>query len=364
MATPPTPASPLSEPPIKRAWKTILAWIAGITAVLGFFGTLTGTFQKVTGHFTHHKLLDTQVSLAQAQAQQEQYPQALQTLAATLKDDSHYAPALDAQLTIAEKWVENFNVESGPGQDPKAIAAIWLDQLFPIFDAAVLRLQGPSLADTQAHRGWTHWLNRKIAQRESGDLAMQDLQAALATDPNNVYANAFLGNILITLQRLSEAQPHFDTAVASGKDRPLVRRFQLGALIFDSEPGACAATYKVANAMRQGNEPLAVDRKHDILSWCVPFDSASHTMRTESLSALSRDDAWQTYLWLEQSSADAPDLRELKRKFVQALLTEIAGDDISALPQFRAIQNDKAARFTALDTAIPDEIQRLTAKKK
>jgi tetratricopeptide (TPR) repeat protein len=364
MATPPTPASPLSEPPIKRAWKTILAWIAGITAVLGFLGTLTGTFHKLTDPFTHHKLLDTQVTLAQNQAKQDEYPQALQTLAATLKDDSHYAPALDAQLAIAEKWVENFRVESGPGQDPKPIAAAWLDQLFPIFDAAVLRLNGPQLADAQAHRGWTHWLNKKIAQRESGELAMQDLQAALATDPNDVYANAFLGHILITLQRLSEAQPHFDTALTTGKERTLVRRFQLGALTFDSEPGACAAAYEVANAMRQGNEPLGVDRKHDILSWCVPFDSASHSMRTESLSAVPRDDAWQTYLWLEEGSTDAPDLRELKHKFVQALLTEIAGDHAAALAQFRAMQNDKAARFTALDTAIPDELQRLTTKRK
>jgi len=365
MATSPTPASSPIDPPIKRAWKTILAWIAGITAVLGFIGTMTGTFHTITEHFTHHKVLDEQITLAQNQAKQEEFPQALQTLAAVLKTDPHYAPALDAQLAIAEKWVENFHVESGPGQDPKPIAATWLDQVFSVFDAAVLRLKGSQLADVQAHLGYAHYLNREIALRESGDLGEKNLLAALDTDPTNVYANAMLGNVMLRHHMdLSEALKHFDTAVATGKERPFVRRFQLGQLIFDDEPGAYAAAFKIANTLRLNNEALDPGRKHDILAFSVPMNSATHDIRTEALSAIPRNDAWNTYLWLEESAADTPKFRELKHKFVQAMLTEIAGDNASSLAQFRAIQNDDSARFSALDTAIPNEIERLTARKK
>jgi tetratricopeptide (TPR) repeat protein len=361
MATPPTPA----EPPIKRAWKTILAWIAGITAVLGFIGTLTGTFHKLTDPFTQHKELDAQVTLAQNQAQQDEYPQALQTLAAVLKTDPHDNPALDAQLAIAEHWVENFHVETGPGQNSSSIAAAWLDQVFPVFDAAVLRLKGPQLADAQAHLGYAHYLNQEIAQRESGHLGEKNLFAALDTDPQNVYANAMLGNVMLRHHMdLSEALKHFATAVATGKERPFVRRFQLGQLIFDNEPGAYAAAYKIANSMRLGNETIDVGTRHDIQAFCVDFGPLSHDIRTESLAALPRNDAWQTYLWLEEGSTDEPALHELKHKFIQAMLTEIAGDNAASLTQFRAIQNEKAVQSTVFDESIPDEIKRLSTKKK
>src|ERR1700678_4463562 len=99
-----------SEPPVKRAWTVILAWIGGISAVLGFIGAITGLFGNIQDHFRHNTQVDAQMVVAQSQARQGDYQASVQSYADILKAEPLYRPALDQQLQSTMLWVENYHV--------------------------------------------------------------------------------------------------------------------------------------------------------------------------------------------------------------------------------------------------------------
>src|SRR5208337_4051971 len=137
------------------------------------------------------------------------------------------------------------------------VSAPELDEIFRILDAGLTRAKGSQSADLQAHLGWAHWINQHIAEREFGPAAEQNLRAALLSDPSNVYANAMLGNwMLQNGENFSEAVHFLEVAASTGKERPFVRRLQLGGLINLDQPGARAELVKVANEMRISGEDL------------------------------------------------------------------------------------------------------------
>src|ERR1035438_8126362 len=94
-------------------------------------------------------------------------------------------------------WVENFHITLPEGQNPAEVAGPALDQILMILDAGLTRTKGSETADIRAHIGWAHWLNQHIAEREFGSDAEQNLRAALASDPSNVYANSMFGDWLL-----------------------------------------------------------------------------------------------------------------------------------------------------------------------
>jgi Tfp pilus assembly protein PilF len=355
-------ASPAPEARIKRAWSVIAAWIGGISLVVAFIGTVTGAFSTIRERLHHNTGLDAKIAVAKQQVSQGEYSAALQTYAAILQSDPGYKPAEQAQLATAEEWLRNFHASGLDDKDPKTVAAAYLDQIFPVLDTALTHVQGPAAADVQAHLGWAHWMNRYLAMREFSETAEQDMRTALALDPNNVYAHAMLGNwLLINHRGLAEAMQHFSAAEATGKERPFVRRYELGALYNDEEPGARAAVMKIAHVMQQNKEPLDAERKLNALGFCCNPSSTFRRDRLESFSALAPSDAMQTYLWLDADAQGDPQVQSLKRQFIQAFLTELAGDHDQALRSLRSLRLQvQSAPGTTLDEQIDEEIKALT----
>src|SRR4030095_9674786 len=100
--------------------------------------------------------------------------------------------------------------------------------------------------------GWATFL--KSRDRGEGD-PEPIYRQALTIDPKNVYANIMLAHWLSWNRRpLDDARPYFDAAVASGKERPLVRRLQFAALRNHSSNEADTEVLRIANSMRQQNE--------------------------------------------------------------------------------------------------------------
>ena len=290
---------------VKRGWPVVMAWVGGITALIGLFASLAGGIEWFVNHHKQKAEVETKLALAQAQAKQAEYQASLQTDGDILKADPGYRPALDQQLATAMLWVEDFHVLAQDGQDTAGPAALALDQIFPILDAGLARSKGSPAADIQAHIGWAHWLNQKIAEREFGSTAENDLRAALASDPANVYANAMLGNwILQNGGSLSEATQHLDAAVATGKARPFVRRLQLGALLYLDKKGARAALVKAVTEMRKSGEPLDESSKRRILGFCFDPVAVDSSKLRASLSADPADESRKTYLWLDNMPED------------------------------------------------------------
>jgi hypothetical protein len=235
-----------------------------------------------------------------------------------------------------------------------------LDQIMAILDSALTRSKGSQAADVQAHIGWAHWLNQHIAEREFGPVAEQDLRAALAADPSNVYANGMLGNwMLQNGGNLTEAMQHISIAVSTGKVRPFVRKLQLGGLINLDVKGARAEVVKAANDMRKSGEPLDEGSKTRILGFCFDPIVTDHAELAESLSAVSPDDAWETYLWIDDRPGDTQAQR-VAQDFIKANLLELSGKHQESLQQYRLLQKELENGSWTMRNAVASAIARLS----
>jgi tetratricopeptide (TPR) repeat protein len=326
------------EGEVKKEWPAVISGVGGITALIGLCVSIGGGITWLVNHHRQEAERQAKIALAQAQEQQGDYQGAVATFDGILKEDSLYKPALEGQLTAAMQWVEDFHVIGARTDDDVApMAAKEIDQIMPVLDAGLTRAKGVQMADVEAHIGWAHWLNQGIAEREFGPAAEQNLRATLTLDPNNVYAHAMLGNwILQNHGDFAEAMHHLDAAAATGKARPFVRRLELGGLRYLDVKGARAAQVRVANEMRKGGEPLDEAYKSRIVSFCFEPVVTDHDELTESLSAVPADDAWKTYLWLDDQASG--DYRASVHAFVHASLLEVSGDKAGALAEFRALQ--------------------------
>ncbi len=231
-----------------------------------------------------------------------------------------------------------------------------------ILDAGLSRVAGPQAADVRAHIGWAHWLNY-IDKREFGPAAEQNLRAALAADPSNVYANAMLGNwMLQNGGSFNEAIQHLNAAVSTGKSRPFVRSLQLGGLRSLEVRGARAEIIKAVNDMRKVGEPLDEGLKSRVLGFCCDPVVTNHTELVESLSAVPADDAWQTYLWLDDQPQTEEDSKYQLRKhdFIAANILEISGNRGESLEKYRLLQQELKNQRGSMKNSVDEAVARLS----
>jgi hypothetical protein len=214
--------------------------------------------------------------------------------------------------------------------------------------------------DIQAHIGWAHWLNQHIAEREFGPAAENNLRAALASDPSNVYANAMLGNwMLQNGGSLPEAIQHLDAAIATGKARPFVRKLQLGGLIYLDQKGARAALIKAVTGMRKSGEPLDESQKRRILGFCFDPVVVDYGELEESLTATPPNEIWKTYLWLGNMPEDAQSQSEVN-DFISANLLELAGKRKESLGKYRLLQQQLTNRPGSFKNSVDAAIARVS----
>jgi tetratricopeptide (TPR) repeat protein len=352
-----------AEQGVKRAWPVVMSWVGGATALIGLFASLAG---GVTWFINHHKQQgerQAKMALAQAQAAQGEFQASVQSYGDILKIDPTYRPALDQQLNVTMLWIENFGIPAREDQNAADLSAPALDQIFAILDSGLARAKGSQAADVQAHVGWAHWLNQHIAEREFGPAAERNLRAALVADPSNAYANAMLGNWLLqTGGGFNEAIQHLNTAVATGKARAFVRSLQIGGLIYLDSKGARAELIKAANDMRKAGEPLCDDDKRRIVGFCCDPTVTDHAELVESLSSVPQDDAWNTYLWLDdrQSQGLSRKMQLEVRDFIEANLLEIAGKRQESLEKYRLLQRELLNQGSTMQGSVDAAIARLS----
>jgi tetratricopeptide (TPR) repeat protein len=356
-----------TESRAKRDWGLFMGGIGSISAIIGLCVTIGGGVTWYMTHRNQYAESNAKMALAQAQAKQNEYQASVQTYADILKTDPLYRTALDQQLDQTMVWTENFSVLVPEGQDASAAAAPMLDEIMPILDAGLTRATGTRAADIQAHIGWAHWLNQHVAEREfpPNAPAESDYRAALTTDPSNVYANAMLGNwMTLNGGSLAEAIQHFNSAVATGKARAFVRTLQLAGLEDRDELGARAALMKAVNEMRKDGEPLDAEDKHRALGFCCDPSVTDHAELTESLSAVPADDAWHTYLWLDDQQNTAEDLkhRDIVHDFIAANISEISGDKQKSMDEYRALQEELKNQESTLRDSVDEAIARLSRR--
>jgi tetratricopeptide (TPR) repeat protein len=353
----------LQKPEKASPVKVILSWVGGATAVLGLIGSLSGWFHTFDSHRTQRAQLNVKMAVAQGQLKQGEYHSSVRSYGEILKTDPLYSPAVEGQLDAAMLWVENFQVLGRDGDKAADAAGPLLDEIMPVLDAGLARSKGSRAADVQAHLGWARWLNWHIAEREFSPAAEKNLRAAVELDKSNVYANAMLGNWMLQNNgNFQEAIGHLNTAAATGKARFLVREMQVGGLLHDEVRGARAELVKVVNDMRKNGEALDAGEKHRILGFCYSPGVTNQKELAESLSAVPEDDAWKTYLWLDdvQDEDGAEKTRSLNRDFIYANLLEVSGKRTEALEKYRALQRDPQTRHFSFKDRVADAIKRLS----
>jgi hypothetical protein len=127
------------------------------------------------------------------------------------------------QEDLAMAWVEN--LRHGEGKTFSEVA----EKLTPVMTRGATNATGPRKADLMAHLGWASYLESRDAQ-PSPD-AMAQYRAALAIDPANPYAHAFLGHFLEHQHApMDKVMAEFSAALAASRARPYVRRLQLAAI--------------------------------------------------------------------------------------------------------------------------------------
>jgi Tfp pilus assembly protein PilF len=222
-------------------------WIGAATAVISLILGARQLVTIATDRAQRNRESAEFTALARQQAGRNEFTEAWRSLDRA-EDRSRTQSTDAARLDVAFRWLE----EGRPGPD-QPFSRI-TEAVVPALDRALLDPQHPRRADTLAHMGWATFLKWRETGR--GDPASFYKQA-LEIDPHNVYANTMLAHWLVWQgEPLSAARPYFDAAIASGKERPFVRTFQLAAVRNRNDDAADAELIRVVNSMRQQNESL------------------------------------------------------------------------------------------------------------
>lgn len=351
----------------KKTWPMVMAWVGGITALIGLFASIAGGVTWLVNHHRHTVEYQAKMATAEVETSQKQYQEALNIYREILKGDPLDRPAIDGELSTAMAWVENlhFSLYVPEGKDEDDMSRDALDQLLPVLTSGLARAKEVRVADIQAHLGWAHFLNAKIAQREDDSVAVDDWHAALTKDPTNAYANAMLGNWMLQSDGdFREAVEHLRTAVRTGRARPFVRRLQVGGLLGLDLSGARVEMMRIANEMRKGGEELDLGERHRIAGWCFNPMFMNYQQLVEVLSAVPSEDAWNTYSWLAASSESGTNgSRDFMNEFVHANLLELGGRRDAALEEYRQLERELRDRPGSFQNQVRASIKRLAAPK-
>jgi hypothetical protein len=223
----------------------LIKWIGGATAVISL---ILGARQLVTigtERAARARESAEAVAISRQQAARGEFADAWKSLDRA-EQQSRTAETGAARLEVAFRWLEEARK---PADQPFSSIT---DLVVPALDRALLDQQHPRRADIVAHIGWAMFL--KSRDRGEGDPEPVYRQA-LTIDPKNVYANIMLAHWLLWNRgSVEDARPYFDAAVASGKERPFVRRMQFAALRNRSTIEGDNEVLRIANSMRQQNE--------------------------------------------------------------------------------------------------------------
>ena len=190
------------------------------------------------------------VAVARQQAARGEYAEAWRTL--DLADtQSRSDAAAAARLDVAFRWLEE--ARKPAGQPFSTIT----DVVVPTLDRASLDERHPRRADILAHIGWATFLRSRDTQEGDPTAAYKQ---ALAIDPGNPYANIMFAHWLLwKRQSVDTVRPYIEAALASGKERAFVRRFEIAALSNRSDLASDLELLRISDAMRRQNETPDAD---------------------------------------------------------------------------------------------------------
>ena len=318
-----------SNPPTKDSKGAFLKGVGAVAAVVSLLLALnqfTGVVQNLR---VHHKEFSDAMNSGEQQIEREDYAAAFKSFKRAMELDPIDKRAQQKQTQAAMLWLENVNAN-----DKQSFTDV-ANQLLPVLDSSLTKAKGQLAGDIMAHIAWANFLKYHDGQRE-GVNVNGNLKAALAEDPNNVYAHAMSGHWLLWEgDDINAAETHFKAALATGRVHDYVRGLQLAALENHNSPEHDIEQLRVADEMRKAGEAMQPRNRHDIF-WRV-FTANMHSPDfSKVLTVLSPADTEATYDWLDDTKANEG--KPSARAFTMAGLKEATGDRDGALSAYKELK--------------------------
>lgn len=323
--------------------------------------------------FASYRVFDPETSTltadserAQAQVEHGDYETGLKGFSSLIERHPRNKALRAARLDAAMRWIRNYGIAGAEGKDLATAANAQLSPLIAMLEAESTAVSGAKAATLAAHLGWAHFMRFRIAEADTFESVEPYFRQALRLNNQDVYANAMLGNWLLQTRAhaVNEAVAHFHTAVASGKERAWVRWFELGGLMSDrGEPAAQQELVRLSNEMRKNGESIGGDEKHRILGmYTMAF--ADRAELRNLLSAVSPDESWATYIWLDEGADGSdPEWQGLQHTFVLANIDELTGREHEALLLYRRLAQNRRVTESSMGSRTREAIQRLEARR-
>jgi hypothetical protein len=348
----------------------IMKWVGYATAILSLAAAIFGIGKAIWDHVqTHHQVISTRLethsaldhplAAAQVESGARDYPSAWKSLDDASKIDPGSAKVRAAQEDLAMKWLDD-DIHAGPNGKFSAIT----EQLKPVLVRGVTASKpGPRQADLLAHIGWCYFLEGRDESLEPNSAAPTEYAKAVAEDANNPYAQAMWGHFLLFFyNKMSDAEGHFASALASHREVGYVRHMQLSALLNCNENACREETVRVANDMRKEGTPADAREANDIFAIYF-FELNPHEKApTRFVNAVPPAEHLATFHWLFDR-ADLGDNKKIERSYYTGVLAEAAGQRDEALAMYKDTMSQGDKNSSSLWDPADAGVKRLSKAK-
>jgi len=305
------------------------------TALLTLLFGISRIWDSVSGYYAHKAQVRQLLSESEVQRAGSDYRGAWDTLGKAA-DIQSSADVDHAKEDVAMEWLRRIQIQEG-----QTFTSI-VNLLAPVLAHGVIQSSGTRKADLLAHLGWGDYLRFRENQRElHPDSYFDD---ALKTDPSNVFAHTFKGFWIIWIRGpLTEASAQFRSALDSKRETPIVREFQLAALLNYSGLAESDELLRVCSEMVRNSETVPPVYREKVFNYVYWSSRQDAEIRERFLKVLDIQEHLRMYQTLYGPGFDTSNSlnRELVRDFWQALLLERAGKSSEALALYRQVK----ARF-------------------
>jgi tetratricopeptide (TPR) repeat protein len=347
-------------------WRRVgaaLKWIGGAVTVLSLLFGIQNLNGLYRAHLQTNAAVRELVAGAERLAQVGDYRRAWEMYGEALVLQPSSALVRSGQVALAMKWLPRARITG-----EETFSAI-VDTTLPALTRGLATARGERAADLLALLGWAHYLERK--ERHVSDVDIPALYAqALQQSPDSIYAHTFLGHWLLSEELdLDAGLVHFQQALALGREREFVRRFQWAALrnvwhrtsSESPEHIECLrASLRMADDMRRNGEALLDDSQRSDLLRCYGERMGGEGI-AEVLPAMPLEEHEALLTWLlEGFGEERPDSTiVLHGRFVRARIREELGKRDIAIDELRGL-DPLVPRGNYLRQPLDEALERLT----
>jgi hypothetical protein len=263
--------------------------------------------------------------------------------------DKNRAMVRTRQEDLAMAWLENTRLSGA--QKFTDIAS----KVSPTLALGAEQAAGTRRGDLLAHLGWGEFLSQRDGDSAADPTARY--REALAADPNNPFALAYLGHWETWRHgSLKTANNYFGAALSTGRAHDWVRRMQLAALrnVFP-DPDASAEYLRAVNEMRINGEPIDEHTRADVFQIYDLFLSGDAADAPQLLGRLQPAEQVVTFKQL----FDTPEFAQahLGRDLFLAALQDAAGQKAEALHTLTQLKQN-----LPLSSPLAEDVNRATRR--